>query len=80
MAYTHNELQRWERMTAPPPLHVDQGAFREDDPMFGYSWRREVSDQTPLPGVTVRKVSLRLSWSEGKRSQFFESEVYVPRP
>ena len=24
MAYTHNELQRWERMTAPPPLHVDQ--------------------------------------------------------
>ncbi len=80
MAYTHNELQRWERMTVPPPLHVDQGAFLEDDPMFGYSWHREVSDQTPLPGVTVRKVSLRLSWSEGKRSQFFESEVYVPRP
>jgi hypothetical protein len=58
-------------------LHVDQGEFREGDPMFGYAWRREVTEENPFPGVTVRKVSLRLTWREGVREQTFASEVYV---
>jgi prepilin-type N-terminal cleavage/methylation domain-containing protein len=76
MVYVNNELLRWERMPSVS-LHVDQGAFPEGDPMFGYAWERHVTDETPLPGVTVRKVSLRLTWREGAREQAFQSEVYV---
>lgn len=76
MLYVNNELMRWERMPSVS-RHVDQGAFPEGHAMFGYAWRREVTEQSPLPGVTVRKVSLRLTWRQGVREQMFESEVYV---
>lgn len=76
MLYVNNELARWERMPSVS-LQVDQGTFPPADPMAGYEWRREITEQAPFPGVTVRKVSLRLTWREGIREQSFQSEVYV---
>lgn len=76
MVYVNNELTRWERMPTVP-VQVEQGTFPPNDPMAGYSWRRVISEEAPFPGVTVRKVSLRLDWREGVREQWFQSEVYV---
>jgi prepilin-type N-terminal cleavage/methylation domain-containing protein len=79
MVYVNNELLRWERMPEVS-LHVSQGAFPPSDPMAGYTWRREVTEEAPFPGVTIRKVSLRLTWREGLREQSFQSEAYVQQP
>ena len=79
MVYSNNELARVER-TPAPPVAIQQGDFPPDDPMAGYSWRREVTDEHPLPGVTVRKVLLELSWSVGGVHQFYRSQIYVQAP
>ena len=76
MVYVNNELQRWERMPSVS-LQVSQGSFAPSDPMAGYEWRREITEEAPFPGVTVHKVNLRLTWREGQREQSFASEIYV---
>ncbi len=78
MLYVNDELLRWERMSKPP-IHINQGEFAFGHTMYGYRWMRAVTAVRPLPGVELRKVTLRLMWSEGLREQFYESEVYVPR-
>lgn len=76
MLYAHNELAGVERGPAPA-VAVQQGEFADDHPMAGYRWEREVSDEEPLPGVTVRKVAYTLIWQEGGREQTYTAEVYV---
>lgn len=78
MLFVNDELLRWERARRPP-LHVNQGEFDADHPMSGYRWHREVTSVSPLPGVDVRKVTLRLMWDEGIREHSYESQVFVPR-
>ncbi len=78
MLFVNDELLRWERARRPP-LHVNQGEFEADHPMYGYRWFREVTSVSPLPGVDVRKVTLRLMWDEGMREHSYESQVFVPR-
>lgn len=77
MVYVHNELARWERSDRVPGREVARGAFEGEHPMAGYRWRREVSDEQVLGGVTVRKVSLRLTWDVAGREQSYQSEIYV---
>lgn len=79
MLYANNELAGVERRPAPP-VSVQQGEFGDDHPLAGYRWQREVSDEEPLPGVTVRKVAYTLTWQEGGREQSYTAEVYVPPP
>lgn len=76
MVYSNNELARLER-SPPLPVSVDQGDFPAGDPMAGYAWRREVTDESPFPGVTVRKVLLVLTWKVGGVTQSYRSVLYV---
>jgi prepilin-type N-terminal cleavage/methylation domain-containing protein len=76
MVYSNNELARIER-SPPPPVSIQQGDFAPDDPMAGYAWRREVTDEQPFPNVTVRKVLLELTWSVGGVKQSYRSQIYV---
>lgn len=74
--YSHNELLRFERLT-PPPISVDQGEFEKSHAMTGYQWKRTIVDDSPLPGVTLRKVELEISWSMGSTVRSYRSEIYV---
>ena len=73
---TLNELLRFERLT-PPAISADQGEFEEGHAMTGYQWKRTVVDDSPLPGVILRKVELELSWSMGSTVRSYRSEIYV---
>jgi prepilin-type N-terminal cleavage/methylation domain-containing protein len=77
MEYSHNELARWERMYPAPEVSVNQGNFPPDDPMAGYSWKREITDLEPLPTVRVRRVRLDLFWTLGSAQQTYRSSLYV---
>jgi hypothetical protein len=74
--YSNNELAHWERMQQVD-VSVSQGEFPPDSPMAGYSWRREISDDEPLPGIKVRKVALDLQWMTGKALQSYHAEILV---
>ncbi len=45
--------------------------------MAGYHWRREIVDDSPYPGVRLRKVILVLSWQEGTGVRSYQAETYV---
>jgi prepilin-type N-terminal cleavage/methylation domain-containing protein len=77
MEYSHNELARWERMYPAPEVSVNQGNFPPDDPMAGYSWKREITDLEPLPTVRVRRVRLDLFWTLGSAQQTYRASLYV---
>ncbi|MDH4248190.1 MAG: prepilin-type N-terminal cleavage/methylation domain-containing protein [Deltaproteobacteria bacterium] len=74
--YANNELARFER---GPTLavSVQQGEYKEDHPLVGYTWRREVRVEEPFPGVKVNRIELELSWEVGNATQHYRSEVYV---
>ena len=80
ISYTSNELARWERMDPPPDVSLDQGTFPPGDPMAGYSWRREITDLEPLPGVRVRRVQIELTWPLGLTQQTYRAGLYVLPP
>ncbi len=75
--FANNELARIERQP-PPSVSVSQGEYAPDHPMAGYAWKREVSDEEPLPGVKVRKVRLELTWRVGGIEQRYQAQTYVP--
>ena len=75
--YTHNELQAIERRRPVPAVSLTQGEYATDHPLAGYTWRREVTDEEPFPGVTVRKVALEVSWRLGASPQLYTAEIYV---
>ena len=75
--YVNNELARIERAAAPS-VALDQGSFDPKGPMAGYAWRREVVDEQPLPGITVRKVLLEVTWDAAGAPQTYRSQIYVP--
>ena len=74
--YSNNELARIERGTVPE-VSVSQGEYPEGHPLFGYSWRRNVTNEEPFPGVKIRKIALELTWEVGAAEQRYKSEVYV---
>jgi hypothetical protein len=76
MVYANNELLRWER-ASHADISVNQGEFQPGDEMAGYAWRREISDEEPLPGVQVRRVRLELTWQVAGRAQSYRAETYV---
>jgi general secretion pathway protein I len=76
MIYVNNELARIERGRTPA-VSLQQGEFPPKDPMAGYTWRREVVDEQPFPGVRVRKVLLEVSWDAAGAPQSYRSQIYV---
>jgi len=76
MTYSNNELLRWDRL-GQASISLDQGEFPADDPMAGYTWRREIGDVEPLPGVKVRRIRLELNWEVAGRKQTYVAETYV---
>ncbi len=76
MLFVNNELARIER--GPPlPVSIRQGDFPPEHPMAGYAWRREVSNEEPLPGVEVRKVVVEVTWEAAGVEQTYRDQVYV---
>lgn len=75
--FTNNELARVERSPIPE-VSIQQGEYRDDHPMAGYAWHREVLNEEPFPGVKVRKVVFKLSWKSGEAAQFYQAQTYVP--
>lgn len=80
MEYSHNELARWERMSPAPDVSVNQGEFPPNDPMAGYSWKREITDLEPLPTIRVRRIRLDLFWTLGTATQTYRASLYVLPP
>ena len=76
VVYSHNELLRFERLP-PPPISINQGEFQDDHPLAGYRWKREIVDETPLPGIKVRRVQLEIGWDEGNHARSYKAEIYV---
>ncbi len=74
--HANNELQRWERASRVS-VGLFNGEFAEEHELAGYTWEREVSDESPLPGVTVRRVLYRLHWDVGGSPQSYQTEVFV---
>ncbi|MDH5751819.1 MAG: prepilin-type N-terminal cleavage/methylation domain-containing protein [Deltaproteobacteria bacterium] len=74
--YSNNELARLERGNAPD-VSVQQGEFPADHEMAGYTWRREVTDEEPFPGVVIRRVEYELSWVMGESTQSYRSGIYL---
>lgn len=76
IVFANNEMGRIERKT-PPSVSISQGVYRDDHPMKGYTWRREVTDEEALPGVKVRRVFLELKWDADGIPQQYTAETYV---
>lgn len=76
IVFANNEMGRIERQT-PPSVSISQGVYRDDHPMKGYTWRREVTDEEALPGVKVRRVFLELKWDAEGIPQRYTTETYV---
>ena len=74
--YVNNEMARIER-GAVPSVALEQGAFDPKGPMAGYAWRREVVDEQPLPGITVRRILLEVTWDAAGAPQFYRSQIYA---
>ncbi len=77
MLHAENEMARWQRRPTPQ-VSVQQGEYPADHPLAGYTWKREVVDEEPFPGVTVRKLVLELHWRVGGAQQTYRTSVYVP--
>ena len=77
MAETQNELLRWERSKTPPPVSITQGSFEDEEKFLGGSWKLDVEDQLPLPGIPVRRVNYEITWSEGEQEFRYSSDLYV---
>jgi len=77
MSHAQNELLKSERATISTPVSLSQGEFELEHPMNGFSWKKHVSDTTPLPGIRVRQVNYQLSWNEGKNVYTYDADIYV---
>jgi len=77
MSHAQNELLKSERATISPPVSLSQGEFELEHVMNGFSWKKHVSDTTPLPGIRVRQVNYQLLWNEGKNVYTYDADIYV---
>ena len=74
---SQNELLRWERSLSAP-VSLAQGEIAEDEnPLFGFTWEREIEDTEPLPGIIIRRVYYRLKWNEAGSEYSYDAELYV---
>ena len=79
MSHAQNELLKTERATKAPPVSLSQGEFELEHAMNGFTWKKNISDTTPLPGIMVRQVNYQLLWNEGKNTYTYDADIYVKR-
>ncbi len=79
MSHAQNELLKTERATKAPPVSLSQGEFELEHAMNGFTWKKHISDTTPLPGIMVRQVNYQLLWNEGKDTYTYDADIYVKR-
>ena len=77
MSHAQNELLKLERATSAPPVSFSQGEFKLEHPMNGFSWKKQIRDTTPLPGIKVRQVNYQLICNEGKNAYTYYAYVYI---
>jgi prepilin-type N-terminal cleavage/methylation domain-containing protein len=79
MSHAQNELLKTERATKAPPVSLSQGEFELEHAMDGFTWKKNIKDTTPLPGIMVRQVNYQLLWHEGKYTYTYDADIYVKR-
>jgi len=79
MSHAQNELLKTERATKAPPVSLSQGEFELEHAMDGFTWKKNIKDTTPLPGIMVRQVNYQLLWNEGKNTYTYDADIYVKR-
>ena len=79
MSHAQNELLKTERATKAPPVSLSQGEFELEHAMNGFTWKKNISDKTPIPGIVVRQVNYQLLWNEGKNTYTYDADIYVKR-
>ena len=79
MSHAQNELLKTERATKAPPVSLSQGEFELEHAMNGFTWKKHISDTTPLPEIMVRQVNYQLLWNEGKNTYTYDADIYVKR-
>ena len=79
ISHAQNELLKTERATNAPPISLSQGEFELEHAMHGFTWKKNISDTTPLPGIIVRQVNYQLLWKEGKNPYTYDADIYVKR-
>ena len=77
MSHAQNELLKSERATSAPPVSISQGEFKPEHWMSGFSWKRDIIDKNPLPGIRVRQINYQLLWNEGKNIYTYDADIYV---
>jgi prepilin-type N-terminal cleavage/methylation domain-containing protein len=75
--FVNNELQHAERSSGAGES-VGQGEYPPEHELAGYTWRREIKDEEPFPGVRVRKILFEVDWVVGNAPQTYRAEIYVP--
>ena len=79
MSHAQNELLKTERATKAPSVSLSQGEFELEHAMDGFTWKKNIKDTTPLPGIIVRQVNYQLLWNEGKNTYTYDADIYVKR-
>ena len=77
MAETQKNLLYWEHSKDPPSLQVQQGTYEDDASLPGATWKMEVHDVNPLPGIKIRRVNYEITWMEGESEYRYSSDLYV---
>ena len=77
MSHAQNELLKSERATSAPPVSFSQGEFKLEHPMNAFTWKKQIRDTTPLPGIRVRQVNYQLIWKEGDNAYTYDADVHV---
>ena len=77
MAETQKNLLYWEHSKDPPSLQVQQGTYEDDASLPGATWKMEVQDVNPLPGIKIRRVNYEITWMEGELEYRYSSDLYV---
>ena len=67
MAETQKNLLYWEHSKDPPSIQVQQGTYEDDASLPGATWKMEVQDVNPLPGIKIRRDNYEITWMEGER-------------
>ena len=76
-AHVQEELTKISMRGAPPSEGFSQGVFREDHPLVGFEWNREVVKENFL-GFPVVKIIYGIKWNDEFKERIYEGTIFMP--
>lgn len=72
-----NELLKIERNLSGQGISSEQGTFPEDHVLPSSEWKKEVVVEDLMGIIKIKKITYRISWTEGKEQtlHYFESTI-----